>query len=373
MDQYNSMNMNDMSRSQFRIFSPLVIMVCVTLQSRLCLADAVTTSDGSRFVGTIVQMADGSLTIETSIAGTLIIDASMITSIETEESINVAFDSGDQLVGSLSSSEAQDASTIETALGSLSVEPTRITSMWRVGQESPEMLAIRAETNKQIEALKPKWTATLEAGGVFKDGNTDRLDGRGRFDVERKTNEDLLKFFLAAEYSEQSKVRTTNEYRGGVLYENQINKKWYWYTRLELEFDEFENLDLRSTAAAGVGYYWLRKPDHELKNRMGLGYRHESFTNGMTRNEAVIDLGVDYRIDVAPWLRFTHSGTYSPDFEDTDNYRLDFDTAAVLPFQNDALKLKIGMRNEYNSRPSSGLDRLDNIYYANLLIELVQQ
>ncbi len=336
------------------------------------LADAVFTSDGSKFVGKIEQMAGGKLVLVSQIAGRLEIDASKIVAIDTDRPLMVEFSSGDRLVGTIEAVSELDESVMHTDLGDVAIAPGKITAMWAVGRESPEMVALRQEVEQAKEAMKPDWSATLEAGGNFTEGNTDTLEGRGRFDLRRRTEEDLLHFFLAAQYSEQNDERITNEYRGGILYEKSFNERWYWYTRVEMEFDEFENLDLRSTATAGAGYYWLKKPGHELKNRMGFGYRHESYDNDLTRDEAVIDLGLNYRVDIAPWLQFTHATNYNPDFEDFDNYRLDLDTALIVPLKSDILKLKLGVRNEYNSRPQGGLERLDNTYYANIVLELVK-
>jgi len=335
-------------------------------------ADVVATSDGSRLVGTIERMAEGKLVLLSEIAGRLEIDAAKITAIETDRALTIEFTSGDRLIGTIAAGDQPDGSVMRTALGEVPITVANITAMWPQGEESPEIAALQKKVEQSAEAAKPQWTASLEAGGLFTEGNTDRLEARGRFDLRRKTDDDLLEFFLAAQYGEQDDERTTNEYRGGVNYENLISERWYWYTRLELEFDEFENLDLRSTAAAGVGYYWLKKPDHELKSRVGFGYRHESYDNGQSQDDAVVDLGLDYRLDLASWLQFTHSADYSPDIEDYGNYRLDLDTALLVPLKGDIVKLKLGMRNEYNSRPQPGLDRLDNTYYANIVLELVR-
>ncbi len=356
--------------STHRLNGFLFSLCAVLVFSPAALGDVVTTTDGSRIVGKIVQWADGKVTVETAIAGTLVIDAALVMSIETDEPVNVEFDSGDKLVGTVQPGE--EGPVIDTALGPMNVSASKVATVWPVGQESPKEIALRAELEAEKEALKPKWTATLEAGALFTEGNTDRLEARGRFDLKRTTSEDLLHFFLAADYGEQDDNRTVNEYRGGVMYENEITDRWYWYTRLQLEYDEFEQIDLRTVAAAGVGYYWIRKPEHELKNRAGFGYRHEAYNDGTSNDAAVIDLGLDYRVDVAPWLQFTHSTTYSPDIQDFKDYRLDCDTALVFPFQNDVLKFKLGMRNEYNSRPQPGLERLDNTYYANLVLELLR-
>ncbi len=331
-------------------------------------ADVVTTSDGSRIVGNVVQIADGTLVILTEIAGKLEIDASKVTSISTDRSVHVAVDSGDTLVGPMEASG--DGSVVRSKLGDISISPTDITHLWAEGTENPQVAAVREKAEAEIEAAKPKWSTTLEGGLTRTEGNTDTLEGHGRLDVKRVTQSDLLHMYLAGKFSEQNDRRTTNEYFGGIRYENSVTERWFWYVRTELEFDEFEDIDLRATAAAGGGYYWLKRPEHELKTNLGVGYRHESYDGGRTENDAVLDLGLDYRVDVAPWVQLTHSTVYSPDFLEFDNYRLRLDTALLMPFKDERWAWKVGMRNEYNSRPQPGFDRLDNTYYTSIVLSL---
>lgn len=332
--------------------------------------DAVFTSDGSKIVGRIERFGGGKLIIVTEIAGKLEIDAGMITAIAVDEPLTVAFESGDRLVGTIEVSADQSTSVLHSALGDLTVTPSEIDAIWPVDGESPEVVALKAEADATRKALTPVWTATLEAGGSSSEGNTETLEARGRLDIKRKTEKDLLHFYLYGKYHDNADRRTVNEYRGGVKFENHMTGKWYWYARTELEFDEFEDLDLRATAAAGVGYYWLKKEEHELKTRLGLGYRHEAYDTGRMDDQAIIDLGLDYRFELAPWVQFTQSTTYSPDFEEFNDYRLDADTALVFPFKDPRVKLKVGMSHEYNSRPQPGFERLDTTYYANIVLEL---
>ncbi len=333
-------------------------------------ADLVVTSDGSRIVGTVERMAGGILVIVTEFAGRLEIDAAKIKSIATDGQLNVEFTSGDRLVGAIQAEPKQEGAVMRTALGNIPVTIGRIKAAWPVGAESPEVIALKKKAEATKRALEPKWTATLEAGGSMTEGNTDTLEVRGRFDLQRKADSDLLKLYLAATYSERDDSRTENEYKGGVWFESAFDERRFWYTRTELEFDEFEDLDLRATAAAGAGLYWFKNPDRELKTSAGIGYRHEAFDTGRTTNEAVIDLTLDYRLDIAPWVQLTHKGFFSPAIEDFDDYRLAFDTALVFPFKKEIWKLKLGMNNQYNARPQPGVERLDNTYYANVVLEL---
>ncbi len=355
-----------MRKNRLSVLSGLLTFVVVSALH----ADAVYTVDGSKLVGRIVQMYKGTLTIDTAVAGKLTIEKSQIIAIEADEAMTVEFESGDRLVGTIAVSSDQASATMRTALGDLSVDAKKMVSAWPEGQESPVLAEVKADAEKVRLASIPKWTTTLEVGGSNTDGNTETLEGRGRLDVVRKTSEDVLNFYLGGKYSETNKNRTTNEYRGGIKYENNIDERRLWYTRLELEFDEFENLDLRTIVAVGGGYYWIKDEPRELKTLLGFGIRHETYDTGQSNGSAVVDFAVDFRQDLEDWAQFTHTTRFSPDIEDTSDFRMDFDTALVFPLKKDEWKLKVGMRNKYNSRPQSGLDRLDNTFYANIVMSL---
>lgn len=333
-------------------------------------ADVIKTSDGSTLVGTIEEISGGKLVILTDIAGRLEIDMTKVTAIATENAVNVAVRSGDTVVGVVDIGAEGHGSVVHSKLGDIPVAASSVTQLWPKGADSPDVLAIRAEAEQQIEAAKPKWTATLEGGLTRKEGNTDTLEGHGSFRVDRKTSDDLLQFYLQGKYHEDTNKRTQNEYLGGIRYENQMTERVYWYTRTELEFDEFEDLDLRATAAAGFGYYWLKDPDHELKTSIGLGYRHEAYDTGRSNDDPMLDLGLGYRRDIGDKAQFTHRLVYSPDFLEFDNYRVQADTALLIPFKDDSLAWKLGIRNEYNSRPVGSNERLDNTYYTSIVLRI---
>lgn len=353
-----------------RLRSPLVCAGLVLLLTLPLRADVVTTSDGSRFVGTIKEISGGTLVILTDIVGRLEIDMTKVTAIATQKSVNVAVGSGDTVVGLMDLGADGQGSVVHSELGDISVAASSITQLWPKGTDSPEVLAIRADAEKQIEAAKPIWKVTVEGGITSREGNTDSLDGHGSVKVDRKTADDLLQFYLRGKYHDDKNKRTENEYLGGIRYENQITGRSYWYTRVEMEFDEFEDLDLRSTAAAGFGYYWLKEDDHELKTSLGLGYRHESYDTGRSSDDAVLDLGLGYRKDFGDRAQFTHNLVYSPDFLDFDNYRVQADTALLIPFKDDNLAWKTGVRHKYNSQPPGTNERLDTTYYTSIVLSI---
>ena len=333
-------------------------------------ADIVTCTDGSRVVGRVEAIGGGQVTIVTDFVGSLSIELAKVASIATDERVHVEFASGDTLVGAIAPADEAGSITVQSEIGNIPASIASVEYVWPDGAESPHVVEARAAEAAKAEGLRPKWSAVLEGGLTRQEGNTDSLEGHGRFDAKRKTSEDLLHFYLAGRYDEQNKKRSTNEYFGGIRYESALSEMWYWYARTELEFDEFEEIDLRATAAAGFGHYWIKVDPRELKTNLGVGYRHESYDDGRTENDFVLDLGLDYRHDIADWAQFTHSTTYSPDVQDTDDYRLKLDTAVALPLKADRLSWKVGVQNKYNSRPRPGLDRLDTTYYTSIVLTI---
>ncbi len=336
-----------------------ITLACLAATGNIVHADILFINDGSQVVGTVKGMKDGKWTISTTFSDKDIsIDATKVVKVQLDTNFNIRFADGDTLLGTMV--VADERNTAETGLGSIDVETSNIVAVWPEGEDSPEVIK-----------EKPKWTLSMEAGVTRKEGNTDSLEARGAINFKRKTVKDLLHFYGRGDYAETDNVRDTNEVVGGIAYELNLSSKWYWYSRMELEYDEFEDLDIRATFATGAGYYWIKKDEHELKTRGGIGYMHESFDDGTDDNRVIADLGLDYRVDVTPYFQFNHSFTYVPDLEELSEYLLKFDTFFLIPFgDSDVWKLKLGMRNEYDSDPNPGVEDLDNTYYANILVNL---
>ena len=91
----------------------------------------------------------------------------------------------------------------------------------------------------------------------------------------------------------------------------------------------------------------------------------------MTTDDPQAEVGLNYRIDIVPWLQFVQATTWYPTFEELRDYRIVADNAFIIPLgDSDVWKLKIGARYDYNSLPVSGNESLDSLYYANILVDL---
>ena len=361
-----------MRRNSETFYLAILALAAIALAGPRAVADVVITTNGSRIVGKLERMGPDGAVIVTEFAGKLQVPADKVASITTDQQVTVQFDSGDRLIGTLVDASNGDGVVMKSSIGDIPVERERMTDVWPEGSDSPDVVVLKKKQAVELAAVTPTWTVTLEGGATRKEGNTDKLEGHGRLEVKRKTSLDLLTFFMYGEYSEENKVRSDNEYGGGIRYESRFedSRDYFWYSRLRLEHDEFEDLDLRATVAAGVGKYWIDKPDRQFRTDVGVGYRSESNADGTDSDDALVDLGLDYRIDLAPWVQFTHESDFTPTWDDFGDYLLRLDTALIFPFQNEEFKLKVGMRNEYDSRPVKGSERLDNTYYTSIVLSI---
>ncbi len=352
------------------VLAALIAFACVSVAT----ADVIVLTEGSRLNGKIDRLADGKLTVITDFAGTLQIDASLVESIETDRPLVVGLESGDRLIGPISSLPDNEGALVQTQMGGIPVNVDKIQAIWSKDGKSPEALAMEAEVAKiraEMAAKEPKWTGSIDAGIFYKQGNKEVVNALGHAEVRRQTDDDLLRFWALGNYSKESKVRNVAEAKGGAYYEYSFTRRWFAFGSTEFEYDEFENLNLRAILSGGAGYYWLRRPDQELKTRGGVAFMHESFMDDQQTNTGMLDLGVDYRLDLAPWLQFKQSVTYYPTCRSTRDYRLVSDSAFLIPLANsDVWKLKLGASYEYDSLPPPGVDRLDETYYANILYEI---
>jgi putative salt-induced outer membrane protein YdiY len=356
-------------------------------------ADELHLADGSRLVGELVSKHEGKLTFVTSFAGEFMIDSDRVVGISTEQPVILALASGERVSGVLRYDAQAGQSATRTTFGDVPVLLAQVSAIWRPGAEADaawdpaqthrlaaerhrhaeelELERQRAQAlHDSIEQMKVKWSARLEAGLSGQTGNSERIGFHGRAEARRTTDIDRLLIYMQGRYAKQDGVRSENEIFGGMDLEVDLSDRWFVFGKTYLEYDEFENLDLRARATAGLGYFLIRQEHQELKLRAGVGFQHESYDDGTSENDGVLELGYDYKLEVTPWLLLRHGLSAYPAFDDLlRDYRLEAETSAEVPLGASEWKIRTGMRNQYNSRPAGDAERLDTFYFLNLVMD----
>lgn len=316
-------------------------------------SDHVYLEDGSHIVGTITGVSDGKLTVETEFTGELSIALEAIKGIQTDEETGFKLDSGEVVVGRL---------VFEDGRQELVRENTR--------QEVAPVAIQAIGDPAELSSPKPEvdWSGRAEFGLLLKTGNTDRLNISAQFRTTKETEADRLTLFLRGAYAEENDNKTTNELLGGVTYEYDVSKRAFVYAETQLEFDEFENLDLRLIVSGGVGYFFIDSDRQTFKGRVGLAYQNQQFDDGTNTHDALAQIGYDYRLYVREWFQFTSVLDLYANATETNDWRFEAENAIEVPISStEAWKLRVGVRNEYDNEPQPGITSLDSTVYSSLV------
>jgi hypothetical protein len=336
----------------FYCYLVMILLMCLSSQSAL--ADVVELDNGSRVVGNIVKIVEGRLLIKTDFAGDLTIPMGRVVSFSSDKPMFVAVPDEDKHYGAITYNNGQ--TRINPPDSVAVIEKEGLIAAWQEGIPDP------------LAPPERKWTNEAGVDLLGKKGNTERISTGGKIKANLSGPVDSVLFYLRWFYAEKNKEKTDDEITGGIDFETSLSKRLYWYSRLELERDNIEDLDLRTTVAAGNAYYFLKEPDQVLRARAGLSYLHESFVNSDSDTTIGIDLGFHYMNQPAKWGRLLADITYNPSLEDFSDYLVYHETAFEMPLlKSDSWKLQLGVANKYTSKPVKENEKLDTIYFSRLV------
>ncbi len=323
-------------------------------------ADVVVLENGSRLVGTLVSIAPGKVVLNTDFAGPLTLESKRIVEIRAETRLHVAFADGRRVAGTLAAEPV--GTVLRTEAGVLPIADLQaIQAVWPEGQPDPTLAPPPGR----------KWTHELAADIGGRSGNASKVRVGGAARSVLAGPDDKTALYLRGAMAEENGNETEDELIGGADYERAFTKRHMWYTRAELERDDIETLDLRSTAAGGYGYYFIKQAPDMLRGRVGVQYRREDYQSGRTEDTVAPEAGVRYEVSLKTWAVLVSEITYAPAFDDFANYRVDHSTSLDIPLSaTKHLALRLGVTNSYNSTAPDSTERLDTTYMARLVLKL---
>lgn len=352
-------------------------MSCRVARAFLCLlavvvcnpayAGTVYLKDGSVVHGDITSLADADLTVVTSFAGEITIDAGALRGITTDDPVTITLDNGDEVAGRLLYKPGEGQRIADTALGTTTMEAARIVAVRPAGAPDPELVALKEKLASQRSDL---WQSQILLGLGGTSGNSESSTVSFGANATRAKNADRLFLSLLVNKAKQDGEETSDETIGTVRLEHDFSERFFVFGQTELEHDEFENLDLRSTTIIGPGYFFIREEGQELKGRLGFGYEYISPVVGDDQSEAVASLGYDYFVNVFDWFRFSHILTYVPQITDSpgENFRIESILGLEAPLGASQWSLLAQYRHDYNNSPEvPEIEELDTTYQLNLV------
>ncbi len=314
-------------------------------------ADEILFTNGDRWTGKLVSLAEGKLKFEPDLVGALEVDVAKVLTFSTVEKAELHLSDGSVIVDVISSA---DAGTVRTqGAGATSSQSVSLAETVAINPAPPE---------------EPGWEGKALAGGEFERGNTikdsayietkvayetqkQRIELVGSYDAERTTNR-------------STGASTTNDRNiyGRLLYDYFVTEKRSWFAVTSAEKDGPANLDLRFIAGGGLGYKFFNRDDFKLKVRFGPTWVHESFSTRGAEEEAVNSLvALDLSRKLAANLEFFYEGVYLQSLEKGDEQLIKTSTGLRTDI-NKHFFLEGKVLWEWDSQPAKGTERQDVDY-----------
>ena len=204
-----------------------ILLFLVFLQCSL-LADKVVIKDGSVLIGTVTEIEDGNLTLETDFAGNLRIPVSQISSINSESEISLRLEDNRTFNNKIIPA---DDGRIGLEGSDLSFDFMQIRHLWSGDAEDPLVLLEK----KKTEALLMKWSHSLGFDFMGSSGNTDDFGLGLRADSTYGNKFREYDLYLAYNNSSKKDVTVVVETKFGVEYDSKFYERLAWYAKTDLD------------------------------------------------------------------------------------------------------------------------------------------
>jgi putative salt-induced outer membrane protein YdiY len=316
-------------------------------------SDDVSLKNGDRLTGEVVKMQEETLILKTTYGGEIKIAWKEIQGLISTNPLRLQLRDGSVLRGRVSSPAPNQAIVTGEPFGSSA-----------------------AMSLSDIQAINPPppvvYTGALNFGGNITAGNTQTtaLNASVRFTARAKRQ----RFGLEAKYNYgevDGKISARNSLLG-LNYDFFVTKKVYPTVFILFEQDTFQDLSLRSTAGAGIGYQFLDTVRTKLSGDLGMAYANENFRTqpdtGTASGRWSVTLNHEFIPDRLIFFHH-HEGFY--DVKAPNAYRIRADQGVRLPiYKGLSLNLEFNMR--YNSNPAPGRKTTDQAYIIGISYAFLQ-
>jgi putative salt-induced outer membrane protein len=357
-----------------RRFFLLGVLLCLCAWSAR--ADQLTLKNGDHLTGSIIKSDAKTLVLKTDYAGDVTIQWDAVTGIVSSEPLHLTLKDGQTIVGTVTTTDNKFA-VATTATGSVTASKDDVTAV----RNDAEQKAY----DDQIERLRHPhladfWSALLDTGLSLTRGNSESLTYNLNGKAARVTDRDKISVYTTAIYATSTingvNAATANAIRGGVRGDLNVSDKFFVFGFTDQEFDQFQDLDLRSVFGGGFGYHILKTKNTTFDAFGGGSYDADFFgaraatattpaTPSITRKIGEAVVGETFNTKLNNRTTITQQFSLYPDLSDTGEYRFQWDSTGATKFKN-WLSWQVTFSDRFLSDPLPGFKKNDLILSTGL-------
>lgn len=293
--------------------------------ARAAHADTVLMKNGDHLTGTIEHSDAKQLTLKTDYAGEINLQLSAVKQIVSEAPVVVT--TKDKTVTGKLTMEGNSLDLATSNAGAVQVPLDDVT-----------MIRSESEQAAYEHSLHPgfaeDWNGAATIGFSLARGNSNTTNLAIGFNGARKTLNDQLTTYATSIYASNntpgSSGVTADDIRGGARYDRNIGSLAFAFGSADYEYNELQDLNLRSIYSAGFGYHAIKQPKMTLDLLLGGNYTRESYsanasTAAIQRNIGGVTAGEDFMRQFGKITTLAEQFYFYPDLTNTGQYRFAFD------------------------------------------------
>jgi putative salt-induced outer membrane protein YdiY len=325
-------------------------------------AETVVMKNGDRITGAVVSSDGKEMTFKTEYAGEIKIQWASIQELTSDKKLYVVTPEKKTVAGAVTTQNSRlEVSTAQ--------EGTVVVPLGDV-----KALRSEAAEQKYEKSLHPGllqgWEGGLNFGFALARGNSETRNVNLAFTAARQTLHDKLSLYANSLYSTNDKAgavpaTTANTILGGLRYDRNLTSRIFGYGSADFQFDELQDLDLRSIFGGGLGLHVIKSDRTTLDLLGGGNYTREQFGTGLTRNLAGLTIGDEFMHKIGAGTVVNQHFYFYPDLSNTGDYRFALDVGTVTK-----LNKWLGWQNSFNDRylsaPLAGNKKNDVIFTTGL-------
>jgi putative salt-induced outer membrane protein len=333
----------------------IAIVLCVSGGSLL--ADQVVLKNGDRLTGKILTTDDKTLTMKTDFVGEVKIDRTAITSISSDEALNVTPKQGDKVVGKIATSDG--ALDVQPAQGS--ARTIKLDALDAVRNDEEQHKWEREQERLVHPRLDDFWAGSIAFNLANAAGNAKTTALGTTAAATRVAGKNKMTLYFNQVYASQSTTTpfgtTANRVSGGFRIDRDISKKLFVFGTADFDYDQFLSLDLRSAIGGGLGYHIIRSDKGYWDVGVGAVWTREKYSTPITldpleyvRNSAELLISEESAYQVFSKVKWFQRLAFYPNASDAGEFRINFDTNASVPVLK-FMEWTIGFSDRYLSNP----------------------
>ena len=238
------------------------------------------------------------------------------------------------------------------------------------GWTYPPVQAVSVPIEEMLVPEEPPpnpWKGSVELGLNGTQGNSQALNLRLGFDVERKTESNALSLDLDYQRNTSNAIETVHrmflDWRWEWFFKE---SPWTWFVHGTTEYDEFQSFDVRVAADTGLGYRLIETDATSLVGRLGGGFSHE-IGGPDDRYVPELAFGFELKHQLTKRQKLVASVDYTPDVVGFNSFRM---TTRIwwqlLLDEQMNLSLKLSVLDLYDSTPNRA--KPNDLDYAAMLL-----